>query len=74
LSLLLVGSMGATVFWLRQTVVPRMNEVRDQRAATPEPALEQEWKELHRLSVQLNVAILLCGLALLFLVVYARVA
>ena len=76
LSLLLVGSMGATVFWLRQTVVPQMNELRDRRAATPQPdpALDREWKELHRLTVQLNAAVLLCGLALLFLVVYARVA
>jgi hypothetical protein len=80
LSLLLLAGMGATDFWLRQTVVPQMTEVREQRAAAlaenrpPDPELEHEWKAMHRLSVQLNGAVLLCGLALLFLVVYARVA
>jgi hypothetical protein len=34
--------------------------------------MTSEWKSLHRLSVQLNVAVLLCGFALLFLLVYAR--
>jgi len=64
---------------LRQTVVPHMNDLRERRAAIvesgkqPDPALEDEWKSLHRLSVQLNLAVLLCGFALLFLLVYARV-
>jgi hypothetical protein len=59
--------------------MPHMNDLRDQRAAVvasgrePEPAQEDEWKSLHRLSVQLNGAVLLCGFALVFLVVYARV-
>jgi uncharacterized membrane protein len=79
LSLLLLAAMGATDLWLRQAVVPHMNDLRERRAAIvessqqPEQALESEWKSLHRLSVQLNGAVLLCGLALLFLVVYARV-
>jgi len=79
LSLLLLAGMGTTDFWLRQTVMPHMNELRDERAAAvasgrePEPELETEWKSLHRLSVQLNGAVLLCGLVLVFLVVYARV-
>ena len=79
LSLLLVASMGATDFWLRQAVMPHMNELRDRRAMfessgkPPDEALDREWKALHRLSVQMNGAVLLCGLALVFLVVYARV-
>lgn len=79
LSLLLLAAMGATDLWLRQAVVPQMNDLRERRVVIiesgqqPEPALESEWKSLHRLSVQLNGAVLLCGLALLFLVVYARV-
>jgi uncharacterized membrane protein len=79
LSLLLLAGMGTTDFWLRQTVMPHMNELRDQRAAVvasgkePEAALEDEWKSLHALSVQLNGAVLLCGLVLIFLMVYARV-
>ena len=78
-SLLLLAGVGATDFWLRQTVVPHMNDLRERRAAIvesgkqPDPALEDEWKSLHRLSVQLNLAVLLCGFALLFLLVYARV-
>jgi hypothetical protein len=39
----------------------------------PDPGLEDEWKSLHKLSVQLNLAVLLCGFALIFLLVYARV-
>lgn len=76
LSLLLVVSMGVTNFWLRQVVLPQMNTLRDRRTAAPQPdpELEREWHELHRLTIQLNVAVLLCGLVLLFLVVYARVA
>ncbi len=79
LSLLLLAAMGATDFWLRQTVVPHMAEIREQRAEAlsagkePDSAVEEEWKALHRLSVQLNGAVLLAGLALVFLVVFARV-
>jgi hypothetical protein len=79
LSLLLLAAMGATDFWLRQTVVPHMAEIREQRAAAladgKEPAeeIEQEWKSLHRLSVQLNGAVLVAGLVLLFLMVFSRV-
>jgi uncharacterized membrane protein len=79
LSLLLLAGMGATDFWLRQAVMPHMNDLRDRRAVVassggePDAVLEQEWKALHRLSVQMNVAVLLCALVLVFLVVYARV-
>jgi len=79
LSLLLLASMGGTDLWLRQGVVPHMNTLRERRVAVestggqPDEGLEQEWKALHRLSVQLNGAVLLCGLVLVFLVVYARV-
>ena len=79
LSLLLVAGMGGTDLWLRQGVMPHMNELRDRRAMfessgkPPDEVLDREWKALHRLSVQLNVAVLLCGLVLVFLVVYARV-
>ena len=77
LSLLLVASMGAVDFWLRQSVMPHMNELRDRRAMfessgkAPDEMLDREWKGLHRLSVQLNVVVLLCGMVLIFLVVYA---
>ena len=79
LSLLLLASMGGTDLWLRQGVMPHMNSLRDRRAAVessggrPDEELEQEWKALHRLSVKMNAAVLLCALALVFLVVYARV-
>lgn len=75
LSLLLIAGMGATDVWLRQTVVPYMAEIREQRAAAvePNPKLDEEWKSLHRLSVLLNVAVLIAGLGLVFLVVFARV-
>jgi len=75
LSLFLLAVMGATDLWLRQSVVTHMAEIREQRAAAkePDPALEAEWKSLHRLSVQLNGAVLLAGLVLVFLVVFARV-
>lgn len=79
LSLLLLAGVGATDLWLRQTVVPHMNDLRERRATIvdsgqqPDPALEDEWKSLHKLSVQLNLAVLLCGFALIFLLVYARV-
>ncbi len=79
LSLLLLAGMGTTDFWLRQAVMPHMNELRDRRAAVAasgqetDSALEQEWTALHRLSVRMNAAVLLCALVLVFLVVYARV-
>jgi hypothetical protein len=79
LSLLLLAMMGATDFWLRQSVVPHMAEIREQRAAAltagkePEAAVEDEWKSLHWLSMLLNSAVLLAGLTLVFLVVFARV-
>jgi len=79
LSLLLLAGMGGTDLWLRQGVMPHMNSLRDRRAAgessggQPDEELEQEWKALHRLSVQMNAVVLLCGLVLVFLVVYARV-
>jgi hypothetical protein len=79
LSLLLLAGMGATSFWLRQAVVPHMADLRERRASAaasgqePDPAMEQEWKSLHRLSVRMNMVVLLCAFALVFLVVYARV-
>jgi hypothetical protein len=79
LSLLLLAAMGATNFWLRQTVVPRMAELREQRVMaaaedSPDAAeAEAEWKSLHRMSVKLNVAVLICGWALLYLLVFAKV-
>jgi uncharacterized membrane protein len=79
LSLLLLAGMGATDFWLRQAVMPHMNELRDRRAVItasgqePDTAVEQEWKALHQLSVRMNAAVLLCALTLVFLIVYARV-
>jgi hypothetical protein len=50
-----------------------MAEIREQRAVESNPEVEAEWKSLHRLSVQLNGAVLLAGLVLVFLVVFARV-
>ena len=79
LSLLLLAGMGATDLWLRQGLMPHMNSLRNRRAALessaqpPEPTLDHEWQSLHRLSVQLNLVVLLCGLVLLFLLVHARV-
>jgi uncharacterized membrane protein len=79
LSLLLLAGMGATDVWLRQGVMPHMNDLRDRRAALessgnpPDEELDREWKALHRLSVQMNGVVLLCGLVLIFLMVYARV-
>lgn len=75
LSLLLLAAMGGTDLWLRQAVFPQMNQMRDRIVASGEqadPVIETEWKALHRLSVQLNGAVLLAALALLFVVVYSR--
>jgi uncharacterized membrane protein len=79
LSLLLLAGMGATDLWLRQGVMPHMNDLRDRRAALqsagnpPDEELDSEWKALHRLSVQMNAVVLFCGLVLIFLLVHARV-
>jgi len=78
LSLLLLAGMGALNLWMRQGVAPQMSVVRQQiaedRAAghEPPPELEADWKSLHRLSVQVNGAVLLSGLVLLFALVYAK--
>ncbi len=78
LSLLLLAGCGATDFWLRQAVVPQMAKLREQRAAAqaagkaPDAELERDWKALHRLSVQINLGVLLCGLVLLVVLVYSR--
>jgi hypothetical protein len=80
LSLLLLASTGGTDGWLLMAVLPRLNELRERKTPIigsgklPEPHWEQQWKELHRMSVQLNFAVLAAALALLFLVVFARVA
>ncbi len=80
LSLLLLASTGGTDGWLLMAVVPRLNELRERKTPVigsgklPEPHWEKEWKELHQTSVQLNFAVLAGVLALLFLVVFARVA
>jgi uncharacterized membrane protein len=79
LSLLLLAGTGAAVHWLWQTVMPHMNELRDRRAAlatsgqAADAALEQEWKVLHQLNMRMNAVVLVCALALAFLLVYARV-
>jgi uncharacterized membrane protein len=78
LSLLLLAGMGGTDLWLRQGVMPHMNHLRDQRATIessgkpPDEELEREWKALHQLSVRMNGVVLLGGLVLVFLIVYAR--
>ena len=71
LSLLLLASLGATCFWLRQTIVPAMEALREQRAKDPEA--EIEWRTMHHTSVRLNVVVLAGLLALLFLLVFSRV-
>lgn len=79
LSLLLLVSSGAADGWLLMAVLPRLNELYERKTPVigsgklPEPHWEQEWKELHRASIQLNLAVLGSLLALLFLVVFARV-
>jgi uncharacterized membrane protein len=79
LSLLLLAGMGGTDLWLRQGVMPHMNQLLDRRAAItaagqePDAALEREWKALHQLSVRMNATVLFCALVLVFLIVYARV-
>jgi len=71
--------MGGTDLWLRQGVMPHMNALRERRAAAEssgkplDEELETEWKALHRLSVRMNGVVLVCGLVLVFLIVYSRV-
>jgi hypothetical protein len=71
LSLLLLAGLGATVFWLRQTIVPAMDALREKRDKDPEA--EADWKTMHGQSVRLNVVTLIGLLALLFLTVFSRV-
>ncbi|NQU09983.1 DUF4149 domain-containing protein [bacterium] len=77
--LLLLAGMGAVDLWMRQAVAPAMNRLRQEIATArtagqqTDPEADADWKSLHRLSVQANVAVLLGGLVLLFLLVYARV-
>jgi uncharacterized membrane protein len=79
LTLLLLAGMGGTDLWLRQGVMPHMNALRERRAAAEssgkplDEELETEWKALHRLSVRMNGVVLVCGLVLVFLIVYSRV-
>lgn len=76
--LLLLAASGAANVWMRQGVAPYMARVREKRvvaaAGSQEAlALEREWKTLHRLSVQVNGAVLLSGLVVLALLVWSRV-
>jgi hypothetical protein len=64
-SLLLWGGAGVALWWLRFSLLPAMNPL--ERASA-------EWRQLHRVSVRLNAALVAAGLALLFLLVYARAA
>jgi hypothetical protein len=83
LSVILLVATGGTDMWLRQAVVPQMADLRDKRAAAmaakretgaaPDPELDRQWKAMHRLSVQINLAVLLCLLALLYVVVHRLV-
>lgn len=66
-SLILLGVMGATDLWLRQSVVPRMTTLREQRAA--DPAAETAWKSMHKLSVVLNLAVLMGGAVLVWVAI-----
>ncbi|MCX7915807.1 MAG: DUF4149 domain-containing protein [Verrucomicrobiae bacterium] len=76
--LLLLAAGGAASLWMRQGVAPQMARVRQERvvaAAGSQEALvlEREWKALHRLSVQVNAAVLLSGLVVLGVLVWARI-
>ena len=76
--LLLIAGCGGANVWMLKGVMPQMLDVRQRVAEARsadrplDPQLESEWKSMHRLSVQLNGAVLLCGLVLLFAVVYSR--
>jgi uncharacterized membrane protein len=75
LSLLLLAAMAGTDIYARQSLMPRMNALRDQVCAARERGesenspQEREWKMMHRASVQLNAAILVASVALLWLFV-----
>lgn len=78
LCLLLLAAGGAANLWMRQGVAPQMARVREQRvvAATGSQealVLEREWKTLHRLSVQVNGAVLVSGLVVLGVLVWSRI-
>lgn len=79
-TLVLLAIMGAVNLWMRQSVAPQLTELRSQRTAIaakgepPSAEVDAEFDSLHRLSVRMNVAVLLSGLVLVFLVVYSRVA
>lgn len=79
-TLLLLALAGGVNGWLLAAVLPRLNELRELKTPVigsgklPDPRHEQEWKELHQLSVQLNIAVLAVTLSLWFLVVFAKVA
>ncbi|HUJ73061.1 MAG TPA: DUF4149 domain-containing protein [Verrucomicrobiae bacterium] len=55
------------------TIIRGTSSSTDTQPTTIDPALDREWQSLHRLSVRLNVVVLLSGFVLIFLVVYARV-
>jgi len=80
LSLVLLALTGGTDGWLLTVVLPRLHELRERKTPVigsgklPDPRWEQEWKELHRASELLNFAVLASALALLFLVIFSRVA
>jgi uncharacterized membrane protein len=80
LSLLLLATTGGTDGWLLFAVLPRLNLLRERKTPVigsgkvPEAHWEEEWRDLHRTSAQLNVAVLMGVLALLFLAVFAKVA
>ena len=68
--LVLVFGMMIVVLWARQRLVPRMDALRDEareaREGLDEDARHEvllRWQRLHRLSVQLNLLVLLLGLA-----------
>ncbi len=79
-SLLLLALAGGTDGWLLVSIVPRLNQLRELKTPVigsgklPDPRHEIEWKQLHRMSVQLNIAVLGVTLTLWFLVVFAKVA
>jgi len=67
--LVLLFGMMVMVLWARQRLVPRMNSLRDEaheaREKEDEDAREEvlvRWQRLHRLSVRLNLLVLLLGL------------
>jgi hypothetical protein len=55
------------------TIIRGTSSSTDTQPTTFDPSHDREWQSLHRLSVRMNLVVLLCGFALLFLVVYARV-